>query len=136
MVFQFGNSISRYSSLSLPAGRRSSQSIPVVACQRRFDVQPKFAAGWSRAIHVNADFDEVVHYVRGPGAGHCTEPGTLTWSKGVVHHGPKEDVAEGYAAGLLETRATLRWTPEAIAELQLMETENYARHPSAAQTGR
>ena len=88
--------------------------------------------GGRAPIHVNADFDEVVHYVRGPGAwGHCTEPGTLTWvPKGVVHHGPREDVLEGYAAWLLETRATLRWTPEGIASSELMETENYARHPS------
>jgi homogentisate 1,2-dioxygenase len=94
--------------------------------------------GGRAPIHVNADFDEVVHYVRGPGAwGHCTDPGTLTWvPKGVVHHGPKEDVPEGYAAWLLETRATLRWTSEAIATSELMETENYARHPSAAQTRR
>ena len=58
--------------------------------------------GGRAPIHVNADFDEVVHYVRGPGAwGHCTEPGTLTWvPKGVVHHGPREDVPEGYAAWL------------------------------------
>jgi homogentisate 1,2-dioxygenase len=92
--------------------------------------------GGRAPIHVNADFDEVVHYVRGPGAwGHCTEPGTLTWvPKGVVHHGPKEDVPAGYAAWLLETRATLRWTPEAIASSELMETENYARHPSVTQT--
>jgi homogentisate 1,2-dioxygenase len=91
--------------------------------------------GGRAPIHVNADFDEMVHYVRGPGAwGHCTEPGTLTWvPKGVVHHGPREDVPEGYAAWLLETRATLRWTPEAIATSELMETENYARHPSATQ---
>jgi homogentisate 1,2-dioxygenase len=94
--------------------------------------------GGRAPIHVNADFDEVVHYVRGPGAwGHCTEPGTLTWlPKGVVHHGPREDVPEGYTAWLLETRATLRWTPEAIAASELMETENYSRHPSAAQSGR
>jgi homogentisate 1,2-dioxygenase len=94
--------------------------------------------GGRAPIHVNADFDEVVHYVRGPGAwGHCTEPGTLTWvPKGVVHHGPREDVPEGYAAWLLETRATLRWTPEAIATSELMETENYARHPSVTQANR
>jgi homogentisate 1,2-dioxygenase len=94
--------------------------------------------GHRAPIHVNADFDEVVHYVRGPGAwGLCTEPGTLTWvPKGVVHHGPREDVPEGYAAWLLETRATLRWTPEAITASELMETENYSRHPSAAKSAR
>lgn len=84
-------------------------------------------------IHINADFDEVVFYVQGPGAwGGCTEPGTLTWvPKGVIHHGPEEDVPQGYSAWLLETRATLRWTPEALAASELMETGNYARHPSA-----
>ncbi|QGZ57532.1 homogentisate 1,2-dioxygenase [Paraburkholderia acidiphila] len=84
-------------------------------------------------IHINADFDEMICYVGGPGAwGGCTEPGTLTWvPKGVIHHGPSEDVPEGYRAWLLETRATLRWTPEAIAISQLMETGNYAPHPSA-----
>lgn len=83
-------------------------------------------------IHVNADFDEVICYVRGPGAwGGCSEPGTLTWvPKGVIHHGPSENVPEGYQAWLLETRATLRWTPQAIAASQLMETGNYAPHPS------
>ncbi|WP_321946168.1 homogentisate 1,2-dioxygenase [Paraburkholderia sp. J10-1] len=85
-------------------------------------------------VHINADFDEMICYVRGPGAwGGCTEPGTLTWvPKGVIHHGPSEDVPEGYQAWLLETRATLRWTPEALAISQLMETGNYAPHPGAA----
>ena len=84
-------------------------------------------------IHINADFDEVICYVRGPGAwGGCSEPGTLTWvPKGVIHHGPSEDVPETYQAWLLETRATLRWTPKAIAASQLMETGEYGPHPSA-----
>lgn len=85
-------------------------------------------------VHVNADFDEVILYVRGPGAwGGCTEPGTLTWvPKGVLHHGPSEDVPEGYQAWLLETRATLRFTPEALAASELMETGNYFKHPSVS----
>jgi homogentisate 1,2-dioxygenase len=84
-------------------------------------------------IHINADFDEVICYVRGPGAwGGCSEPGTLTWvPKGVIHHGPSENVPETYQAWLLETRATLRWTPKAIAASQLMETGEYGPHPSA-----
>jgi homogentisate 1,2-dioxygenase len=83
-------------------------------------------------VHINADFDEVICYVRGPGAwGGCTEPGTLTCvPKGVIHHGPSEDVPEGYQAWLLETRATLRWTPKAIAASELMETGQYRPHPS------
>jgi len=81
-------------------------------------------------VHVNADFDEVILYVRGPGAwGACNEPGTLTWvPKGVVHHGPDENVAEGYTALLIETRATFRFTPEALAASDLMETGNYGVH--------
>ncbi|WP_269501301.1 cupin domain-containing protein [Burkholderia sp. IMCC1007] len=83
-------------------------------------------------IHINADFDEVICYVRGPGAwGGCTEPGTLTWvPKGVIHHGPPEDIPETYQAWLLETGALLRWTPKAIAASQLMETGEYGPHPS------
>jgi homogentisate 1,2-dioxygenase len=74
----------------------------------------------------------VICYVRGPGAwGGCTEPGTLTCvPKGVIHHGPSEDVPEGYQAWLLETRATLRWTPKALAASELMETGQYRPHPS------
>jgi homogentisate 1,2-dioxygenase len=85
-------------------------------------------------VHINADFDEVICYVGGPGAwGGCSEPGTLTCvPKGVLHHGPSEDVAAGYQAWLLETRATLRWTPEALAASQLMETGEYGPHPSAS----
>ena len=84
-------------------------------------------------VHINADFDEVICYVRGPGVwGGCAEPGTLTCvPKGVIHHGPSEDVPEGYQAWLLETRATLRWTPKAIAASELMETGQYGPHPSA-----
>lgn len=90
-------------------------------------------SGGRPPVHINADFDEVVFYVAGPGAwGACNEPGTLTWvPKGVVHHGPLEAVPEGYRAWLLETRATLRFTPEALAASELMETSNYGRHPSA-----
>ena len=83
-------------------------------------------------VHINADFDEVICYVRGPGVwGGCSEPGTLTCvPKGVIHHGPSENVPEGYQAWLLETRATLRWTPKAIAASELMETGQYGAHPS------
>jgi homogentisate 1,2-dioxygenase len=85
-------------------------------------------------VHINADFDEVICYVGGPGAwGGCTEPGTLTCvPKGVIHHGPSENVAAGYQAWLLETRATLRWTPQALAASQLMETGEYGPHASTA----
>ena len=84
-------------------------------------------------VHINADFDELVLYAGGPGAwGGCSEPGTLTHvPKGVIHHGPPEDVKEGYLAWLLETRATLRWTPKALSASQPMETGQYGPHPTA-----
>lgn len=63
-------------------------------------------------VHYNADFEEIIHYFTGPGAWGCiNEPGTLTWvPKGVSHHGPSEDVPEGYLAFLLELRSTPRMT--------------------------
>lgn len=81
-------------------------------------------------IHVNADYDELIYYFAGPGAwGAVDEPGTLTWvPKGVTHHGPTEDVAEGYLAWMLESRSTLRLTPAALAAAELMETGSYGRH--------
>ena len=84
-------------------------------------------------IHHNADYDEMVYYFRGPGAwGAVHEPGTFTWvPKGVTHHGPDEDVPEGYLAWLLESRGTLRLTPIGLAAADLMETGAYGRHPSS-----
>ncbi|HXQ52505.1 MAG TPA: hypothetical protein VN802_15530 [Stellaceae bacterium] len=84
-------------------------------------------------IHDNADYDELIFYVRGPGAwGKVSEPGTLTWvPKGVSHHGPPEDVPEGYLAWLLETADTLRLTPAGLAAAEPMETGLYGRHPTA-----
>ncbi len=85
-------------------------------------------------IHVNADYDEVIYYMAGPGAwGAVREPGTLTWvPKGIIHHGPQEDVPEGYVAWLLDSRGTLRLTPAGQAAAELMETGQYGRHPRAA----
>lgn len=84
-------------------------------------------AGGRPPIHHNADYDEVILYADGPGAwGAVKEPGTVTWvPKAVTHHGPVEDVPEGYQAWLLETRATLRLTPAAKAKAGLMETGLY-----------
>jgi homogentisate 1,2-dioxygenase len=81
-------------------------------------------------IHVNADYDEVIYYFAGPGAwGGVNEPGTLTWvPKGVTHNGPSENVPDGYLAWLLESRATLRFTPAGLAVADLMETGLYGRH--------
>lgn len=83
-------------------------------------------------VHHNADFDELILYSEGPGAwGAVTEPGTLCHTpKGVTHHGPSEDVPEGYQALLIETRATLRFTPTAQPHARLMETNQYGIHPS------
>ncbi len=84
-------------------------------------------------VHHNADYDEVIYYFRGPGAwGAVAEPGTLTWvPKGIPHHGPNENVPEGYLAFLLDVRGTLRLTPAARAVAELMETGQYGRHPAA-----
>ena len=84
-------------------------------------------------IHVNADYDEVIYYFAGPGAwGAVAEPGTITWvPKGIIHHGPVENVPEGYVAWLLDSRGTLRLTPAGQAAAELMETGQYGRHPTA-----
>lgn len=89
-------------------------------------------------IHYNADYDEVIIYFSGPGAwGNVTEPGTLTWvPKGIAHHGPSEDVPEGYLAWMLESRSTLRLTPAARRFAQLLELDMYGRHPSNQVTPR
>lgn len=86
-------------------------------------------------IHHNADFDELILYARGPGAwGGVREPGTLCHTpKGVTHHGPSEDVPEGYLALLLETRATMRFAPEVMGLTRLMETNQYGIHSSEKQ---
>jgi len=81
-------------------------------------------------IHNNVDYDELIFYFAGPGAwGSVSEPGTLTWvPKGVLHHGPSEDVPEGYLAWMLESRPTMRLTQEGQAVAQLMETDLYGPH--------
>ncbi|MDT9013481.1 hypothetical protein RQP55_08605 [Novosphingobium sp. APW14] len=78
-------------------------------------------------VHVNADYDEIILFAEGPGAwGKISEPGTVTWvPKGVTHHGPKEDVPEGYQAWLIEVRQTMRLTEEAQAQAHLIETSEY-----------
>lgn len=87
-------------------------------------------------VHHNADYDEIIIYTRGPGAyGAADEPGTLMLTpKGVTHHGPSEDVPEGYLAWLIETHSTMRFTPEALAAATLMETGLYGVHPSVDAT--
>jgi homogentisate 1,2-dioxygenase len=82
-------------------------------------------------VHHNADYDEIVVYAAGPGAwGKVSEPGTLTWvPKAVTHHGPPEDVPEGYQAWLLEVRPTMRFTPEVLGVTEPMETGLYGAQP-------
>jgi len=84
-------------------------------------------------IHYNADYGEVIIYFAGPGAwGSVKDPGTLTWvPKGIAHHGPSEDVREGYLAWMLESRSTLRLTPAGLKVAQLMELDMYGAHPSS-----
>jgi len=83
-------------------------------------------------VHVNADYDELMLFAEGPGAwGRINEPGTLTWvPKGVTHHGPTEDVPEGYQGLLIELRQTLRLTDSAQPVAKLIETSEYGPHES------
>ncbi len=83
-------------------------------------------------IHCNADYDEIIVYAGGPGAyGGLTVPGTVAWTpKGIAHHGAEEDVAVPYQAWLLETRADLSMTEAGRSVARLMETGEYAIHPS------
>ena len=56
----------------------------------------------------------------------------MTWvPKGIAHHGPSEDVAEGYHAWMLESRSTLRLTEAGLKVAQLMELDMYGPHPSS-----
>jgi homogentisate 1,2-dioxygenase len=81
-------------------------------------------------LHHNADYDEVIFYAGGDAWGRVDEPGTLTWvPKGVTHWGPREDTA-GHLSWLLEVGGTLRFTEAGLAKADLMETDEYDRHPS------
>ncbi len=75
-------------------------------------------------VHHNADYDELYLYMTGPAAyGAIDAAGTLAWvPKGIIHQGPSEDVAAGYHALLIETRAALALTPAGRDIAQLMET--------------
>lgn len=85
-------------------------------------------AGGRPPVHVNADYDELIIYAKGPGAwGSITEPGMFTWvPKSVTHHGPDENVPEGYQAWLIEVRPTMRMTAAAEAVAVPIETSNYS----------
>jgi homogentisate 1,2-dioxygenase len=81
-------------------------------------------------IHHNADYDEIIFYVAGPGHyGLVDTPGTVVWvPKGIVHHGPAEDVPEGYKAFMVETRAPMLLTDAGRAVAALMETAMFGAH--------
>jgi homogentisate 1,2-dioxygenase len=79
-------------------------------------------------IHHNADFDELIYYLNGPGAwGAVRTPGTLTHvPMGFAHKGPTEMVDEGYQALLVECRPTLRFEAEVLGMTRIMDTDLYA----------
>jgi homogentisate 1,2-dioxygenase len=83
-------------------------------------------------VHHNADYDELILYAEGPGVwGNVSEPGTLSWvPKAVTHHGPAEDVPEGFQAWLIEVRPTMRITPAAQPHAALIETSDYGLQTS------
>lgn len=80
--------------------------------------------------HVNADYDEVIFYFRGPTSyGAIDKPGTFTWSpKGTVHWGAEEDVEGEYWAWLLECSDTLRLGEDGKHVARLMETGMFGIH--------
>jgi homogentisate 1,2-dioxygenase len=86
-------------------------------------------------VHVNADYDECIFFLDGPGKwGAVDTPGTITHTpKGFPHQGPVENVPEGYRAILIETRSRLGVTAAGHEIAQLAETDQYSVHPSESQ---
>jgi homogentisate 1,2-dioxygenase len=86
-------------------------------------------------VHYNADYDECILYMAGPGKwGAVDRPGTLTHTpKGLAHQGPVENIAAGYRAILVETRSRLTLTAAGREIAKLAETDQYSVHPSQAQ---
>lgn len=89
-------------------------------------------AGDRPPVHYNADYDECILYMAGPGKwGAVDHPGTLTHTpKGLAHQGPAENVPEGYRAILVETRSRLTLTAAGREIAQLAETDQFSVHPS------
>lgn len=112
-----------------PPGRiindESTKSLFYNLSSRRCDRPP---------AHHNADYDEIYVYTAGPANyGAISKPGTIAWTpKGIVHHGPEEDIPEGYKAILFETRANIALTPAGRSVAKLAETADFATHPSVA----
>ena len=92
-----------------------------------FNAGDRPTSGYRPPIHINADFDELMLYVRGESPwGACDQPGTLSWvPKGVVHHGVASSTPNPHTSWMIETKATLRWTDQATAASELMETGTY-----------
>jgi homogentisate 1,2-dioxygenase len=86
-------------------------------------------------VHFNADYDECVLYMAGPGNwGAVSTSGTLTHTpKGFPHQGPEENVPGGYRAILIETRANLTSTPAGHEIAKRADTAEYGIHPSIAE---
>jgi len=84
-------------------------------------------------IHHNADYDEIIVYVKGPGQyGEITAPGTLAFTpKGLVHQGPLENVPEGYQAILFETRSSLTMTEAFQNVASPMDMDHYGKRKDA-----
>lgn len=86
-------------------------------------------------VHYNADYDECILYMAGPGKWGAVEtPGLLTHTpKGFPHQGPVENVPEGYRAILIESRTKLAPTAAGYEIAQLAETDQFGAHPSAVE---
>jgi homogentisate 1,2-dioxygenase len=86
--------------------------------------------------HYNADYDECILYMAGPGKwGAVGKPGLITHTpKGLAHQGPVENVPEGYRAILIETRSKLALTAAGREIAKLAETDQFSVHPSEAQS--
>jgi homogentisate 1,2-dioxygenase len=86
-------------------------------------------------VHYNADYDECILYLSGPGKwGAVEKPGTITHTpKGFPHQGPVENVPEGYRALLIEMRSRLRLTAAGQEIAKLADTDQFGVHPSESQ---
>ncbi|MFD9665055.1 homogentisate 1,2-dioxygenase [Rhodococcus sp. NPDC059968] len=98
-----------------------------------FDLSAR--SGSRPPVHYNADYDECILFMEGPGSwGAVNTPGLITHTpKGLAHQGPVENVPEGYRAILIETRCKLKVTAAGRDISHLAETDQYSRHPSESQ---
>lgn len=82
-------------------------------------------------MHHNVDYEELIFWHDGEVPwGAVDAPGTLTHvPRGVNHHGPREDTPGQYWSWLLEVGSTVRFNPGSLEVAEIMETDNYGRHP-------